>query len=311
MATPWSVPPLTREGQEAFWSRQSDSYDTSPLTNDNAGELALVSLLTDRFYQDEYIADDVVTLGGAVGSRDPLVVLEALGTHGRQPSRIFFNDLSEKMVARARRRLNTLYPSVSVTSLPGAIHEVASGIPAKPRRVIIGVYRAEALLKPEPHYGYPLNGFREYLASAEFLGSRFIFEPVIFKDGALQDINVKFECSPFDSDARKLHIEHLLAEAVRSPATDAIRVIAFDDGQEGFFLSHWYTEEGAKKVVRATMQRDHAERRSIMPVAKGYVLCIDPVTPPRGIVTMLNNVLGNILPHEQIATLNAIDTLSR
>src|SRR3989344_4631480 len=93
------IPPLTPEGQRLFWDRQT-KYETAQMTNDNSGELTVVGNLCRELAGNGTI-HDVVTLGGAVGCRDPDFVLEQLVRNGVRPREIWFNDLSEKLTERA------------------------------------------------------------------------------------------------------------------------------------------------------------------------------------------------------------------
>ena len=90
----------------------------------------------------------------------------------------------------------------------------------------------------------------------------------------------------------------------------AFRVIGQHANKPGFFLSHWFTEKGITDLIQSCFDSQRIRAMSLKPCGKGFVVCIDPVEPPRGIVTLLNNVIGNVLPHEQMETLRAIDRVS-
>ena len=309
----WPAPVLDRAGQQSFWDRQAVNYDRADMTRDNEGELALVRALCQQFCLSGYEAEDVVTLGGAVGSRDPKVVLDVLGQHGNMPEHIYFNDLSVEMAQQAQR-MNlgaNRAGSIEVNTLVGPIHEICEHIPVKPRRVIIGVYRAESLVQAVPHYGYPLTGLEEYERNAQIVGARLIIEPVRLESAVYIHMQIRILHSSDYAEEIRLQCRRQIESCARLPSLHAIRVVDQHADQEGFFLSHWFSEVGIRALVGASFSSDRLGTLSLVPCAKGYVLCIDPVEPPRGIVTVLNNVIGNVLPGEQVATLRSIDRISR
>ena len=236
------TPDLDRRGQQIFWDRQAVDYETADMTNDNAGELDLVKELSKQYCCKRYKTNDVVTFGGAVGCRDPKVVLDVLELYGCRPDRVCFNDLSGPMTKRAvETHLQPYAVQNACVALPGSIHEVASQIEPAPRRIIIGVYRVEAFVSPNPHYGYECDGLTEYHQNESRLGTHFIIEPVCLSgDGYIvreQRLVTYWEEKAGDAAA------NFVARA-REKGFDAIRVVGCRPGQAGFFLSHWYTEAG-------------------------------------------------------------------
>lgn len=305
----WRRPPFTREGQEAFWNRQAPDYASRNMT-DNEGETVLVKTLSFDVTSHGHTVEDVVTLGGAVGCRDPLIVTTALRT---PPKTIYFNDLSKEMTQAARKGALSEYDSVhtKIHLLPGPVHEIASSIPCRPRRVLIGVYRAAALTASLPLEGYGVSGVDEYLHSTEVLGETFLFEPLLIDaSGEYRETGIRFLLNTMTAERNLEKVKAGLEHSIRSGAANVIRVVGRHEGKEGYFLSHWFTEGGIMALVRAAFGSDRIGSLSLERCAKGFVICIDPKEPPQGIVTMLNNVLGNIIPDEQLATLVAIDALS-
>lgn len=94
----WCKPQMNIENQSAFWDAQSDVYEVADMTNDNQQEMDVV---IGKCRELPY--EDMVTLGGAVGCRDPKLILNDLLTRecAARPT-LFFNDLSPKQVQRAR-----------------------------------------------------------------------------------------------------------------------------------------------------------------------------------------------------------------
>lgn len=308
----WPVPALNRAGQQAFWDRQAPDYDAADMTLDNEGELKIVaSISRDQLSRNGSI-DDVVTLGGAVGSRDPKVVVDVIREYSSTLAHIYFNDLSPKMTSRAVDTVLKPYISdkTGITTLPGPIHEVGDSIPCRPRRVVIGVYKARALIEGCPHLGYPLSGIEEYIKNSSIIGTRLMIEPLDIRNGVYGKPSIRLQLTPDSSANDKSAVSNEIVRQLEKERVDAIRVIGTHEHKEGFFLSHWFTEEGILNLVRRSFKRERRGHLSIVTCAKGYVLCIDPTEKPQGMVTILNNVIGNILPDEQIKTLEVIDRIS-
>lgn len=308
----WPLPVLDRAGQETFWDRQSETYGLADMTRDNAGELRVVEDFCMDFVKCGYKAEDVVTLGGATGCRDPLVVTDTLARFGQQAKTIYYNDLSRPMVDAALAGALSKYPEQGVTIAPlyGPIHEIAHQIPPLPRRVIIGVYSAQGFTEARPEEDYPSAGLEEYLRNGETLGDRFIIEPVAFRNGTYENLN---EVPPVLASACEQELARRLSQlraGQKDSALTALRVVGQHIEKPGFFISHWFTMSGVLALIESTFPEARRRSMHIAPCAKGFVVCIDPVEPPRGILTILNNVVGNVLPGEHVDTLRAIERMS-
>lgn len=306
----WRRPVLDRAGQQAFWDRQSATYDEADMTTDNEGELAHVRSFCRGFVERGYTAEDVVTLGGASGCRDPLVVLDALKPH-QHPRGLVFNDLSERMVQRAFKRFRDtgIAQAYDVQGIHGPIHEIADRIPSLPRRVIIGVYRSRAFLEANGNEGQPHSGLEGYLRNGVALGDHFFIEAVGFNGGRYDERGPRMEVAVDDTARLPAMIKEIGSWETDDQFT-ATRVVGCHARKPGFFISHWYSEKGIRNLINKCFPRSRCANTSFAECAKGYVLCIDPVGPPQGILTLLNNVLGNVLPQEQADTLRAIERIS-
>ena len=90
------------------------------------------------------------------------------------------------------------------------------------------------------------------------------------------------------------------------PSISALQIVGQKNGRNGFFLSHWYTPNGILELVQGVFGSGEFSI-SVKHFAKGMALIVDPVgVQPRGVVTVLNNVIGNVLPQSQYETLQAI-----
>ncbi|HYD93546.1 MAG TPA: hypothetical protein VEB18_03810 [Candidatus Paceibacterota bacterium] len=301
----WLAPALTREGQRLFWDHQAEDYDEASLTS-NASELALVRVLCDLFCEAEWAAQDLIALGCGTGSRDPETLLACLQVHGNLPLHVYLNDLSEHMVKRAVRR-TTSDPRWGVCKARGYTGAAAEAlrrcVTPRPRRVILGVYRIESFVRAFPHYGHPRSGFDEYMENSDRLGPYFQIN-----DMHLQGTEERFLAEMrFVADGDERRYDQI-RDSIRSlptlPGLDVTRVMSWaHHGDEAFFLSHWFTEAGIRRLIATQMGEEQEAKMSLVPCAKSFVICLDPPEEPRGIVTMLNNSFGNMLPSDWSDTL--------
>ncbi len=306
---------LRREDQKRFWDRQAATYGDSNMTNDNDGELAIVRQVCAEYAGISQTLNDIVTFGGADGCRDPRVVMDAFASGRMRPAAIYFNDLSPEMVMQARSKyLNVLSDrGISVLTLAGNVADVIDYIPYAPRRVVIGGYHIEAFLRASCAEGYPMCGLDEYVRSAEVIGNHFMLEWCdIAKDGYEPTGKI------FHFNAHEVADIVLVRTMVSAftgraivKASGALRVISRGTKDGEPFISHWYTEAG----FRTLLSTGFGERALGLPLyrcAKGIVAYIDPIEDvPTGMVTMLNNVIGNILPKDVVRNLLAINAISR
>ncbi len=297
----WQIPAFTREGQRLFWDRQAVDYDQVSLTGNHA-ELALVRALCNFFCEAGYRADDVISLGCGVGSRDPEIVLECLSNHSQTASTIYLNDLSERMLARASTFLSGRY-SGEYALRPGAAADALRTISPRPRRVILGVYRAEAFARPSTHYGHMLSGFDDYMQNAERLGPYFEI-----RDLRLQQNEERFLAEMRVTPGSDLtHLRASIDDLSNVAALDVMRIVGWKShGDVEFFLSHWFTNHGIRRLLAMHLGEKRASNISLVSCGKGFVICIDPPEAPQGIVTMLNNVFGNLVPQDWGDTLQAL-----
>jgi len=160
----WRKPNLTVEGQKAFWDAQFSTYENEEMTIDNQGEMG-ATLESCR----EIDCRDIVTLGGAVGCRDPKMILENMffDPNSNRPE-IIFNDLSVRQTERARTSILKPFidSGVKMVFLSGEISSICKNIISKPRRLILGVYNCQSFFKAEPKSGYPFCGYDEYLRNS-------------------------------------------------------------------------------------------------------------------------------------------------
>lgn len=299
----WQKPILSVEGQLAFWDAQSEVYEGADMTVDNQKEMEVVIQCC-----REIQFNDLVTLGGAVGCRDPKMILDDLHDRGsdRNPV-VFYNDLSGEQVRKAKESVLKPYTDNGLTIhyLPGEIIKVCENIPHANRRLIIGVYDCHSFFNALPSDGYPTCGFDEYLKNSAILGSDFLMDWVrLNSENRMESYGVRAKVSVPDDTNKRDWIKNQIN--VSTSQITALQIIGRMENNPGFFLSHWYTQSGFMGLLRSVFPSDSYNIR-METFAKGMVYIVDPVAVPyTGIVTILNNVVGNVLPDDQYKTLSAI-----
>jgi hypothetical protein len=309
----WCKPVLNVEGQSAFWDAMSEVYEGADMTVDNQKEMDVVIK-----HCREIQYQDLVTLGGAVGCRDPKMILEDLvarGFSGEQLPVVFYNDLSSEQVRKAKESVLKPFTDKGLTIkyLPGEIRNTCGSIPKKPRRLIIGVYDCHSFFNAHPNDGYPSCGFDEYLKNSAILGCDFLMEWVkLTSENRMISCGFRARVGVDDDIGTRTWIKNLVdlsrSSSVGGVGRDitALQIIGRHLDNPGFFLSHWYTQYGFNKLLKSVFNPDRFAI-STETFAKGMVAVVDPIgTQPSGVVTMLNNVIGNVLPDDQFETLCAI-----
>jgi len=96
------------------------------------------------------------------------------------------------------------------------------------------------------------------------------------------------------------------ATVAQSSELVALQVVSAHRDREGFFISHWFNARGILSLLREVFPEDEFEiKEDTFP--KGMLFAIERRnSASEGIVTILNNVLGNVLPQEQISALNRV-----
>lgn len=306
----WCKPNLTIEGQRVFWDTQSSTYEVQEMTTDNQGEID-ETLAVCR----EIDCEDIITLGGAVGCRDPKVILDDMFLRNitRVP-KVVFNDLAPQQVERARNSILKPFIArgVDITFLPGEISSICQKITSRPRCLVLGVYNCQSFFIAAPEFGYPFCGYDEYLRNSRILGEEFLFDWVSLSNGELQSVGIRARVSFYEEMMVKNSVRYSLAAMQRAvteghvPSVSALQIVGQTHGREGFFLSHWYTPSGVHELVQSVFGSDEFSIR-VKYFAKGMVLIVNPIgVQPQGVVTVLNNVIGNVLPQSQLETLRAI-----
>ena len=178
------------------------------------------------------------------------------------------------------------------------------------RVLFLGLCSDVGFFKSDSQHGFMFCGFDEYMKNCEILGERFWFDWLLFNGESLRFTNRGFFVEPIWpaeklADARR-QLADDYATAVQSSELVALQVVSAHRDREGFFISHWFNARGILSLLREVFSEEEFE---IMEAEfpKGMLFAIARRnSAPTGIVTILNNVLGNVLPQEQISTLSRV-----
>jgi len=289
------------------------------MTNDNSHEIVHVIERT-----DPSIHSEIVTLGGAVGCRDPLAILKAKycsekdGSccQGSRLPRIFFSDISPEMVRRAEESVLASCKDCGIemefcaSPIADACIRVKRNLS---RTLLLGVYSDIGFFDSNPQDGYGHCGFDEYIRNRKILGDRFWFDWLVLRDGSLQTdhygLSVESNWSAEELASARKQLADDYAVVSQSHDLVAIQVVSNHQDKEGFFLSHWFNAKGILLLLKEVFpEREFGIEYDTFP--KGMLFAIERRGhSSEGIVTILNNVLGNILPEEQILTLTRVRTI--
>lgn len=321
----WTKPGLSRAGQTEFWNGQASTYETADMTIDNNLEIQrVIEYISSRNFSE------IITLGGAVGCRDPLMMLQAVycspGEKRCLPGRkelptIFFNDLASNQVARAKNCI--LSPcqqcGVKITFCAGPIHEAISSVGTGSRTLLVGVYDAEGFFRSDPQNGYPLAGFDEYIKNTVTLGEHFWFDLLVSHDGRLETYSLGIEVSADDPEWPKIKKGLLelfkkatrpLVGAVNPRQTIALQVVGAKKNTGGYFISHWFARSAICSLLQEVFPTDQFAVKEVAKFPKGMLYAIERLNIQQtGVITLLNNVLGNIIPDEQPMVLDSLKAI--
>ncbi|PIT93805.1 hypothetical protein COU00_02440, partial [Candidatus Falkowbacteria bacterium CG10_big_fil_rev_8_21_14_0_10_43_11] len=310
----WQKPELTRAGQTKFWDRQAPTYDLADMTTDNSSEINEVIK-----YCCQYGYQELITLGSAIGCRDPKMIFKQAycgrsRTTCTPPNsglpQVFFNDLSETQVERAKKEIlaRCQQCGARIKFYSGPIHEICGQAGRGSRTLLLGVYNIESFFNADPCHDYPLAGFDEYLKNAVMLGDYFWFDWLILCNGILSTKPADLELSATASQNKRESFRQILRTHCWKKMQDgseaiALQIVGVLKNKDGFFISHWYGKEGLCRLLSMIFSPNDYDVPPPLSLAKGFLVIVKRKNAQSiGVITMLNNVLGNIIPEEQLMT---------
>lgn len=276
---------------ESFWDTVAHMYSDSTLTSHMADfEMDIVF----KFLLHVQILLGVASFGVADGNRDPIQILNFIREQTKYDSKNFeviLNDISGEMLNVAKKNMITNghgelqahyeHNPVSQLLIVPSIH------PVKKTSFIFGVYNAL----------YIIESLELYRQNKKVIGDKFRLSALYLEE----DLSIKEEplsVLHFDID------DYLsLSEAILLLMTIP-NFYAYSISTEKNFVSHFFSAESLKKIllnifvgkkvayICGDNDHDHDNRRYIVNI-------IQNDGPTDYIVTMMNNVLGNIKFEEQ------------
>jgi len=289
-----------------FWNEKADSYSKAELTNEAPEELEAL-----RELAAELSPETILSLGCADGRRDPIPALELLMETGHTVKKVLCNDLSPLLLDRAAANMALVPKEACMQSLfrSGPMHLLGSleGSQPEPKALLVGAYRFEMLLA---------GGLRSYIRNSRLVGDRLSFGLYRLQTSGRGNraqviplpLTVGSSASSRDLAAAEGYLNASVREAEQKDGANlGVHVRGtFEADERGVFSSAWFTRKGLAELLRLFFSPDRYSV-SINAAGKCWLCRINPRdSKPRGLVTLLNNVLGNILPHELTKSLSAV-----
>ncbi len=276
---------------EQFWDSVSQFYGTHQLTNHKSDfELDCVNNLVKHMGQ----IDNLICLGVADGSRDPLVILGSMtDLEMPLPKEMHFNDLSGDLLAQCKKKVVTNHPGVVATyhSLPMEELPDKIGIKFPNPDIIIGLYDADYFIPS-------LNG---YLESKDVIGTDFMVGYTVFKDGKISHGSWQVH---FDIDNYSIFAPDFVK--MRSDKN----FLAYSIMTEKNFISHYWDKQMLEELMKLVFEKD---MKNVTNVGDRYLVTHiqskSEHISSNTLITSLNNVVGNIPFEHQLESLQAIKTL--
>jgi hypothetical protein len=245
-------------------------------------------------------------------------MLEYIFQQKKPLPKVIFNDLSQQQVQWAQKKILKKFTEIGVeiVYLHGEIKNICKNIDKKSRRLIIGVYNCKSFFEPYSSNDNSLCGFDEYLKNHDIIGDNLFIDWIKYTpNNGLFSCGICSQVQYSDHSSKKNIIKNTLkslyqdAEKEKFKNIIGLQIIGTTKNRKGFFLSHWYIPNGFKSMLKNIFPADSFSISESY-FAKGMIFTIDPLnSTPCGVITILNNVMGNILPNDQIETLTSIKNL--
>ncbi len=289
---------------ESFWDSCAKIYDGAEMTNDNPFEMSELFTHLSSISGDSI--KDIVTLGGATGVRDPKMILENKFNHHFKD--LYFNDLSESMVCVAEEcTLSKFRGEVNCNFLPGNIIDICSKIPSAPRVVYLGVYNYASFISPNVELGFPVSGINEYIKNQEILGHGFSITPFMATDGKRNFFLDEKQSFFIESEGKIDLATKWITGFEQDYNFSGLTIVS--KRNERSFVSRWFVPNKVRVFLEIYFPQGKFKITSRY-CGKATLFIIEPLSGlPRGIVTILNNVVGNILPSDLDSILESVRLL--
>lgn len=281
---------ITNQQITNFWDNVANGYGENNMTNCHADkEMEIIQ----KIVKDDFngVVPVIQCYGCADGTRDPMLILNMVKNH---PT-LFFNDISSSMLANAVNNPNIYQRCENIFTICEAVELIDTNIISynfskflngKNTCYIFGVYNID----------FFRNALVLYKQNKEIIGERFkVFG--MFYDG--NEITTSDDFIPFDID----NLESFTSERWFEHSDFLGYTLVTDKN----FISSYYLPSRLKDLLKNifidfNIECDIHDRH--------IVYTIKNSDKPTVLVTMINNVLGNISYNNQIQALRKIHDLN-
>jgi hypothetical protein len=282
---------------ESFWDTVANMYSQSTLTSHMADfEMDIVF----KFLSCVQILLGVASFGVADGNRDPIQILNFIREQNKYDSENFevlLNDISGEMLRVAEQNMITNghgeLQAHYVHNPVSQLIDVPSFFPNKNTSFIFGVYNAR----------YIVESLELYRQNKAVIGNKFSLSALYLKE----DLTMANKWEIVEESRSILHFDiddHLLLSEAILLLMTIPNFYAYSISTEKNFVSHFFAAESLKKILESIFPNKkvayicgdnadgHDNRRYIVNI-------LENDGPTNYLVTMMNNVLGNIKFEEQ------------
>ncbi len=272
-----------------FWNSVSEIYGDSPMTNREA-DLEMNSLFKLIGFLGNKTVKELICLGAADGSRDPIKILNFLKRMNlKLPKKIIINDISSGLLEVCERKMAiNNFSNVERIYVCKPMHEINYKNNGSISMFLVGLYDAD----------YIETAFKLYRDNSEVTGKEFNVSWLWFEgDNLYRETKdeIKFNINEYGNNISK--VKQLRENAKTN-------FLAYSIKTNKNFVTHYYDFKMIKFFF-GTIFSDCkitsykvGNRYLMMLVSKKYY--------PDCLITSLNNVVGNIPFDLQVASLKNI-----
>jgi hypothetical protein len=278
---------------ESFWDSVATMYSTSDLTTHKAD--FEMSILFDILKSTTNL-HGLASFGVADGKRDPIQLLLKLKDDKKEmPQEIILNDISNEMLIEAKKNVGTFVKVDNCKYLHTPISklsEVFSHNQGNNTGFVFGVYNAK----------YIMQSLRLYMENSVVIGTEFELFPLFFDGNNIGQIGTQklsFNINNFqhyENDIAKMSLcENFYAFSIRTNKN---------------FISHFFSAKSLKTLLAKIFVGKNVSCIEGQEDNSRYIVyIIKEKCKIDYLVTMINNVLGNIKYEEQIQSLIMLDSM--
>jgi hypothetical protein len=294
-----------KQDTESFWDGVSKVYSASNMTHHMA-DFELSFILSKLKLLN---VKGMACFGSADGNRDPIAMLKFLRENSLNlPHELTVNDISVNMVKEARKNLleggwHVHIENVNYVHKPlSCIDSIPSSITDKRMTYFIGVYNAT----------YLKNSLILYRENKEIIGDRFMVSPLYYnqKECSGSELGITVgTCITFDIDK----FEDVWDELDKMGKTPNFYAYSISTNKN--FVSHYFDANCLGRLLNDIFTGYNVETVAENEQQNGARYIVNVITHKETsanndyVITMLNNVLGNIKHDEHVSSLTKLRNL--